>query len=71
MKIENLSELQLYINMLNKKYDKYLTKYDEIIKLLKEEFNIDTNNRQLDLLFSPTVEEDLLDLEQLYKNILW
>jgi hypothetical protein len=69
MTIENLSELQLYINLLQVQYNRILNDYEEIIKLLKLEFNIDCKIEDLNALYEPTVEEDVIDLELLYKNI--
>jgi len=69
MIVENLSELQLYINMLQAGDNKVYTDYNEIIARLSSEFNITTSHEQLERMFSPTVDEEVRDLRELYKNI--
>lgn len=69
MKIETLSELQLYINLLSQTNNKIYTDYNELIKELKYEFNILVTKEQLDRIYEPTIEEDLLDKQLLLKNI--
>lgn len=69
MKIDNLSELQLYINFIQVKYNKVYKDYNKIIGLLKSEFNIDASLQQLNELYEPTIDEETEDLEQLWKNI--
>ena len=69
MIIENLSELQLYINMLQAGKNKVYKDYELLIADLKSEFNITTSHQQLDVLFSPTVEEEVRELRELYHNI--
>lgn len=69
MTVDNLSELQLYINLLQVQYNRVLNDYEEIIKLLKLEFNIHCKISDLNALYEPTVEEDVKDLEVLYRNI--
>lgn len=69
MKIDNLSELQLYINFIQVKNNKIYKDYNEIISLLKLEFGVDTTIQQLNELFEPTMDEETRDLEQLWKNI--
>ena len=69
MKIDDLSELQLYINFIQAKHNKVYTDYNEIIRLLKSEFNINSSLHQLNQLYEPTIDEETKDLEQLWKNI--
>ncbi len=69
MKIETLSELQLYINLLSQSNNKVYTDYNELIKELKYEFNIIVTKEELDRIYSPTIDEEILDKETLLKNI--
>lgn len=68
MIIENVSELELYINLLKERSNKSLNKY-EIIKGLKYEFNIDTNHEQLNELYDFNLNNDIEDLKIIYNNI--
>lgn len=69
MIVKDLSELQLYINLLQVQYNRVINDYEEIIKLLKQEFNIDCTIADLNALYEPTVEEEVEDLTVLYRNI--
>ena len=69
MKIEDVSELELYINQLKQQTGKPYTNWSELIKDLKYEFNINTTLEQINEVYSPSLEESVLDLELMYKNI--
>jgi hypothetical protein len=69
MKIETLSELQIYINLLEQDKNKTYTNYNELIKDLKYEFNINVTMDEINRIYEPTIEEDVLDREILLKNI--
>ncbi len=69
MKIETLSELQLYINLLEQLRGFVYNNYDELIKDLKYEFGILVTIDELNRIYEPTMEEDLLDKQELLKNI--
>ena len=69
MKVDSLSELQLYINLLQQTNKKIYSDYNELIKELKKEFNINVTIDDLNKLNEPTIEEELIDKELLLKNI--
>lgn len=70
MRMESLSELQMYVNLLEKQRNReYNGDYNKLVKDLKYEFNIDTTVDQLQVLFDPTVEEEMLDRQITYNNI--
>lgn len=66
--IEEVSELELYINLLQRDKKKVYNNYDELIKDLKYEFNITTTKEQLDRVYSPTAEEAEEDVRMIYKT---
>ncbi|TXG84982.1 MAG: hypothetical protein E6R13_02435 [Spirochaetes bacterium] len=68
--ITNLSELQLYVNLLEdlngkKKY----TNYELLKKDLLIEFSVNVTIEQIRLLYEPTVEEEIRDREILLRNV--
>lgn len=68
--ITNLSELQLYVNLLEdlngkKKY----TNYELLKKDLLIEFSVNVTIKQIRLLYEPTVEEEIRDREILLRNV--
>lgn len=67
--MDSLDELQLYVNLLEQHKNKKYHDYQLLIKDLKYEFNITTSLGQVRELYEPTVEEDELDREIMYKNI--
>ena len=69
-KLVNLSDLEFYINLLEEQRSEVITDYNKMVILLKEEFDIDTNVEQINLIYSPTIEEDSLDMQILYRNIM-
>lgn len=69
MIIEEVSELELYINQLQRDKKKNYTSYSELIKDLKHEFNITTTKEQLDRVYEPTFDEEQLDRELIYRNV--
>lgn len=69
MIVERVSELELYINQLQRDKNKIYTSYDELIADLKYEFNITTTKEQLDRVYSPTLDEEVDDLGFIYKNL--
>jgi len=69
MKIEDITELELYINELKAHNKKVYLNSDELIKDLKYEFNITTTKEQIDKVYSPNLDENILDLQLIYKNI--
>lgn len=71
MIVKSLSELQLYVNMLQIQKKKVYTDHKEILKDLKYEFNIDSSFQQLNEMYEPTIEEEMLDREFLYRNIFY
>lgn len=69
MKIEDITELELYINELKAHNKKVYLNSDELIKDLKYEFNITTTKEQIDKVYTPNLDENILDLQLIYKNI--
>ncbi len=69
MKVETLSELQLYINFLEQFNNIVYTNYGKLIEDLKREFNLIVTMDELNRLYEPTVDEEILDKETLLKNI--
>lgn len=69
MKIETLSELQLYINLLECQKNIKYSDYNKLIKDLKYEFNINVTIGEINRIYEPTVDEEVLDREWLLKNI--
>jgi len=69
MKIEDITELELYINELKAHNKKVYLNSDELIKDLKYEFNITTTKEQIDKVYSPNLDENILDLQLIYKNV--
>jgi len=65
----SLGELNLYINLLESTLNKNYNDYDEIIKDLKYEFNVNTNELELDALYNPDVYEESEDVYYKIKNI--
>lgn len=68
--VTNLSELQLYVNLLEdlngkKKY----TNYELLKKDLLIEFSVSVTIEKLRLLYEPTVEEEIRDREILLRNV--
>ncbi len=70
MRIESLSELESYIFLLEDLYEEVITDYSRIVELLLKEFNISTNVHQIECLYEPTLEEDLIDTQLMLKNIM-
>lgn len=70
MIIESISELELYVNQLKlqNKHKSYVD-HDELIKDLKYEFNITTTKEQLAKIYTPDLDESILDLQLIYKNV--
>lgn len=48
--------------------DKWLN-YDKLSKKLSDKFNVEITGRDLWLLTEPSIEEDIIDLEQQYENL--
>ena len=65
----SLSELNLYINLLESTFEKTYTDYKEIIKDLKYEFNVNTNELELDALYNPEIFQETEDTYYKIKNI--
>lgn len=68
--VTNLSELQLYVNLLEdlngkKKY----TNYELLRRDLLIEFSVNVTIENIRLLFEPTVEEEIRDREILLRNV--
>lgn len=68
-KLVNLSDLEFYVNLMEENYNEVFTDHNRIVELLKKEFDIDTTIEQVRILYEPTIEEDSLDMQILYKNI--
>lgn len=69
-KLVNLQDLEFYVNLLEENLNEVITDYAKLVDLLKQEFDIDTTVRQIELMYSPNIEEDILDKQILYRNIM-
>ena len=69
MKVDTLSELQMYINFLEQSNGVVYSDYSKLISDLKKEFNINVTASELNRIYEPTIEEELLDKEVLLRNI--
>lgn len=69
MVVENLDELQLYINLLESQNKAKYKNYDAIVKDLSYEFGINITNEQLNMLYSPTIEQNIEDLRMVYDRL--
>lgn len=66
---ETLSELQLYINLLQQDKNIVYTDNNKLIADLKKEFNITVTIDQLNKLYDPTIDEEIIDKQVLLRNI--
>lgn len=64
-----LEELEFYIGLLKDFGKIKSTVYEEIIKAGKKDLGIVITKADLDRLYEPTIEEDIKDLELIYKNV--
>ena len=64
-----LSELNLYVGLLEKQYNRKFIDFEELVRLLKYEFNIDTNLQEIEDLYNPIIYEEMVDRELIYRNI--
>lgn len=69
MVVENLDELQLYINLLESQNKAKYKNYDAIVKDLSYEFGINITKEQLNTLYSETIEENVEDLRMVYDRL--
>lgn len=68
--VTNLSELQLYVNLLEDLHGKKkYTNYELLKKDLLIEFSVSVTIEEIRLLFEPTVEEEIRDREILLRNV--
>jgi hypothetical protein len=68
--ITNLSELQLYVNLLEDLHSKKkYTDYELLRKDLLIEFGIKVTIEDIRRLYEPTVEEEIRDREILLRNV--
>lgn len=69
MKIDSLNELENFIFLLEDNYEKVITDDEELVKLLKSDFDIDCTIKDIQVLREPTIEEESIDRQMLLKNI--
>jgi uncharacterized protein YpmS len=69
MVVENLDELQLYINLLESQNKAKYKNYDAIVSDLSYEFGINITKEQLNKLYSQTIEEHIEDLKMVYDRL--
>ncbi len=68
MKIKDLEELEMYVFLLEDLYQEVLTDYNEIVKGLKKEFEIETTTEEISRLYEPTINEEIEDLKLIYNK---
>ena len=69
--LTNLSELQAYVNILEDYHEKKYSNYELLKKDLLIEFGIKVTIDSIRKLYEPTIEEDALDKQILYNNIMY
>lgn len=69
MKINDLNDLEIYVFLLEDLYEEVLTDYKDIVKGLKEEFEIDISVEEVEKLYQPTIEEEIKDLELIHGHV--
>ena len=65
-----VSEIQVYIFTLENHKKKIYKNYRELQEDLLKEFDIWVTERDLMKVYEPIVEEDVLDLQLMYNNIM-
>lgn len=65
----SLSELQLYINLLEDLNEKKYSDYELLRRDLLIEFGVKVDRQQLNVLFEPTIEESERDLKLMWNNV--
>ncbi len=61
--------LKIYVPIIEDHFKNIQLSYNEIGKHLRLMFNTDATIEDIQLYFEPTIEEDILDLELLTKNL--
>ena len=69
MKINDLNDLEIYVFLLEDLYEEVLTDYKDIVKGLKEEFEIDISVEEVEKLYQPTIEKEIKDLELIHGHV--
>lgn len=68
--VNNLSELQFYVNILEDHHGKKkYTDYELLRKDLLTEFGVKITRQQINELFEPNIIEEQLDLKLIYEKI--
>ncbi len=68
MIVENLSELELYCKLVEDD-SKVKLSDEDMVKMLKIEFNINVNINVLQRMREPFYEDEVLDKELIYRNV--
>lgn len=68
-RITVVSEIQMYIFMLEETYKRIYTNYQSLKDDLLKEFEIDVSLSDISKIYEPTQEEDSLDMEFMLRNI--
>jgi predicted choloylglycine hydrolase len=68
-KISVASEIEMYIFMLEEAKKKVYTNYEDLQKDLKSEFQIDVKITDIEKVYYPILEEEVEDLQLIYKNV--
>ena len=67
--VTNLSELQLYVNILEESKGIKYNNYETLIKDLLLEFGLTVDRQQLNELFEPSIEESVEDIKIMLGNV--
>lgn len=71
LKKVELDEIELYLRVLEDKPEKIKNKTClEIANIIQKEFGVYCNEKQIFLLYEPTVEDNILDSEIYFKQVL-
>ncbi len=64
-----VSEIQMYIFMLEEQYKRMYTNYQALKDDLLKEFEIDVSLSDISKIYEPIMEEDSLDMQFILRNI--
>lgn len=64
-----IDELELYLNILKSEDFEYINncKYSEIADIIRKRFNVKCSERDVFLIHEPTLQEEIIDVQEHYK----